>query len=87
MFLRLICLLNIYISLYKQTPPAARNFYAEYDKAHLEGFSQSELSTEYMKRFLHENFEIKSANTSMTNIINDVDWIIREIIMFNEFDE
>lgn len=45
-------------------------------------FEQKDLSREYMQKFLRENFEIKSDYTTMNNIINDVDWIIREINMY-----
>lgn len=52
-------------------------------------FEQKDLSKEYMQKFLRENFEIKSDYTTMNNIINDVDWIIREINMYrrNSFKE
>lgn len=54
-------------------------------KDFFKGFEASELSRDYVKQFLRENFEIKSSNTTIENIIDDVDWLIREIIINARF--
>ena len=48
------------------------------------GFSEEELSAEYLKRFINENFEIKSNNSTIEQIANDNFYIARCIILQNK---
>ena len=48
------------------------------------GFEENELSSDMIRRFIRENFEIKSANSTMEMILNDADYILREIVFHNE---
>lgn len=48
---------------------------------YFKGFDENEINTDYLSRFIVENFEIKSDFTTPTSVIQDVDYIARCIVL------
>lgn len=48
------------------------------------GFTKDELDPQYLKKFITENFEIRSDNSTIEQIANDCDYITRCIVYQNE---
>lgn len=46
-----------------------------------EDFSKSDLDPDYLRRFILDNFEIKSDNTTIEQMSKDAAYIVREILM------
>ena len=69
----------VYKCEYAQHAITVRDICYEYFK----GFSEEEIDCDYIKKFIKENFEIRSDNSTVEQIANDNAYIARCIILRN----